>query len=270
MSDGTESRSSRSRLLWIAGPLVVATLIAAAWGLPNLMAGSAGPTQGPLPPPPGPWPTTGTFQVGFDSATEAEKKTVLAALEARSDVSEVRYRSAEQEWKEYQEAGELTWIRDGGHEFGREDMSDSIVGVLLDRSKSDEISRVIEALPGVDAVYSQGDGFWYGKAQVTLRLCLLKPIEGAGCRQPLTTAQQKAVVEAIRGTPEVEAFYFEDPEHATKDLRARTDSDFTAGVSYYHLKLDDPDDVPTVIGRFRGMEGLWQARPVERCLLATC
>src|SRR5690348_213887 len=112
MSDGAEPRSSRSRLLWIAGPLVVATLIATAWGLPRLLAGSAGPAQGPLPPPPGPWPTTGTFQVGFDSATEAEKKTVLAALEARSDVSEVRYRSARQEWKEWKEAGEFTWIRD--------------------------------------------------------------------------------------------------------------------------------------------------------------
>ncbi|MBB2743676.1 UNVERIFIED_ORG: hypothetical protein FHR35_003512 [Microbispora rosea subsp. rosea] len=268
MSDGTEPRSSRSRLLWIAGPLVVATLIAAAWGVPRLLAGSAGPPQGPLPPPPGPWPTTGTFEVGFgSSATEAEKKAVLAAVEDRSDVREVRYRSAEQDWKEYQESGKLTWIRDGGHEFGREDMSDTVVGVLLDRSKSEEFSRVIDALPGVDGVYSQGDGFWYGKAHVTLRLCLRKPMEGAGCRKPLTTAQQNAVVEAIRGTPEVEAFYFEDPEHATKDLRARTDSDFTAGVSYYHLKLRDPDDVPAVIGRFRGMEGLWQARPVERCLL---
>ncbi|MBD3144858.1 permease-like cell division protein FtsX [Microbispora bryophytorum] len=267
MSDGTESRFSRSRLLWIVGPLVVVTLIAA-WGLPRLLAG---PPQGPLPPPPGPWPTTGTFGVGFgSSATEAEKKAVIAALEARPDVREVRYRSAEQEWKEYQESGRLTWIRDSGQEFGREDMSDSIVGVLLNRSKSDELSRTIRGLPGVDGVYRQGDGFWYGKAHVTLRLCLRKPMEGAGCREPLTTAQQDAVVKAIRGTPEVEAFYFEDPEHATKDLRARTDSDFKAGVSYYHLKLKDPDDVPTVIDRFRGMKGLWQARPVERCLLAEC
>lgn len=62
-------------------------------------------------------------------------------------------------------------------------------------------------------------------------------------------------------------FYFEDPAHATKDLRSRTSSDFTAEVSYYHLKLKDPDDIPTVIERFRGMKGLWQARPVERCLL---
>ncbi|MGI5156075.1 permease-like cell division protein FtsX [Microbispora sp. CA-102843] len=267
MSDGAEQRSSRSRLPWIAGPLVVAVLIAAAWGLPRLLAGSAGPPQGPLPPPPGPWPTTGTFQVGFGSATEAEKKAVLAALAARPDVREVRYRSAEQDWEEYQETRKLTWITDGGYEFGREDMSDSIIGVLLDRSKSDEFSREIEALPGVDGVYSQGDGFWYGKAHVTLRLCLRKPIEGAGCRKPLTTEQQEAVVKAVRGTPEVEAFYFEDPEHATKDLRSRTDIDFTAGVSYYHLKLRDLDDVPTVIDRFRGMEGLWQARPVERCLL---
>lgn len=267
MSEGAEPRSSRVRLLWIAGPLVVAALIAAAWGLPRMLAGPAGPPQGPLPPPPGPWPTTGTFQVGFDTAAESEKEAVLAALKARPDLGEVRYRSAEQEWAEYQESRKLVWIKDGGAEFDREDMSDSIVGVLLDRSKSEELSRVIEALPGVDAVYSQGDGFWYGKAEVTLRLCLRKPIEGVGCRKPLTTAQQNAVAEAIRGTPEVEAFYFEDPEHATKDLRARTDSDFTASVSYYHLKLKDPDDVPAVIDRFRGMEGLWQARPVERCLL---
>ncbi|WP_182901362.1 permease-like cell division protein FtsX [Microbispora sp. H10830] len=266
MSDGTEPRSSRSRLLWIAGPLVVAVLIAAAWGLPRLLAG---PPQGPLPPPPGPWPTTGTFEVSVGSATEAEKRAVIAALEARPDVREVKYQSAEQEWKEYQESRKLTWSTsdDPLHEWQREDMTDSIVGVLLDRSKSREFSRAIRALPGVDGVYPQGDGFWYGKTHVTLRLCLRKPIEGTGCREPLTTAQQDAIVKAVRGTPEVEAFYFEDPEHATKDLRARTDSDFTAGVSYYHLKLKDPEDVPVVIDRFRGMEGLWQARPVERCLL---
>ncbi|WP_182906648.1 permease-like cell division protein FtsX [Microbispora sp. H13382] len=122
----------------------------------------------------------------------------------------------------------------------------------------------------MDGVFPQGDGFWYGEAHVTLRLCLPKPGEGTGCPAALTTAQQDANVEAIRGTSEVETFYFEDPKHAIKDLRCRTDSDFTAEVSYYHLKLKDPDDVATVIDRFRGMKGLWQARPVERCLLAEC
>ncbi|MEW9533862.1 hypothetical protein [Microbispora sp. NPDC049125] len=260
--------AERGRAPWkaVAAVCAVVLLAAAAWGVPRVLRETP---RGPLAPPSGPWPTTGTFTVGVDWATVQEREAVMAALKARPDVRDVSFQSAEREWAKDKESAKLIWIR--GHEwpypYTQHLTNDSVIGTLLDRSKSADLDADIGAMPGVQGVYPLGDGFWYGKADVTLRLCPEKPDDEHGCRAPLTAAQRDAIVSAIRDTSEVEVFYFEDPAHATRDLRSQTARDLTSKVSFYQLKLKEPGDLAAVIDRFRGMDGLWQVRPVARCLL---
>ncbi len=257
-----------SSRIWVIVGVVVVALVAVGVGPQFFKA----PPAGPLAPPDGPWHITGTYWVDMkDDVTQRQRDAVIARLKSDPNVHEAVWRNEDEEVAEILKLTKDLWIR-GAEPETESDIdwaSDSIKGVFVDSGEAAEATqKVVDAMPGVEGLHIQNDYFWWGKADLSLWLCPQEPsTEGSGCRQGLTEEQQEAVVDVIRDTDEVEAFYFEDNAHVAKVIKAWTNIDSTVDSPRYHLKLRDPAAISEVAARFREMDGLHEVRPVLRAML---
>jgi hypothetical protein len=238
----------------------------------------------PLPPPDGPWPQTGYLGVylcgestdqwehcrGRGTVTAVERRRIEAALRGVPEVAGFRFVTREQALAAFREGEPPNALEPGRSEallrlMRAEDMPESY-DVVLRPGDWAGIRRRIEPLAGVSNVSIFRDAFWWGKADVVIRLCPRSNLEKrCASRGAATEAEKEAVLDRIHSVPGVEAVYFEDRPHALKVLRhvwwegIDLGGDLPALNESFYLKLDRPPvmrDLAPFFTDLTGVEGL--------------
>ncbi|MEV4378662.1 permease-like cell division protein FtsX [Streptosporangium sp. NPDC049644] len=288
-SPGWGSRARRragGRRALLTGAVVAAVLLGAVGsvGSPLLEGTARGATSpdGPWPgnkkvsPPPGDWPEGGTFDVFLckdqDSFKQCRKRGITAkqkrALEARlramPEVAEVEFESREEAYATFREQNadnkvllSAIWL---------EDMPESFKGRLHRWRDLAPFGSAMNKVPGVSNVFTFGEFFWQGRADVTVSLCGRKgTIFACKGRGPATARERKAVGARLVALRESESVYFENVAHARRVFAYRwgqKSSDAPLPESY-HVKVADPAGVPAVIDAVKGMAGVGPVRRVD-------
>ncbi|MFI9556394.1 permease-like cell division protein FtsX [Nonomuraea endophytica] len=247
----------------------------------NSRTGAVERAVAPLPPPQGPWPTSGSLMVmlcskdsGFRQchghATDGQKRNLEQVLKQLPGVSGVRFVDQEESLREHREAF--------GHNKSSvraSDMPESFEAELKVMNVK-HVTR-LEKVPGVAAVYTWGTNFWLGKAHAQVRLCAPRNSPGA-CedRGQATDRERDAVFEVLRNIEGVRKIYLEPREHAIRSWRQvlvdttlkRKTIELLIGENF-HLVLDDPADLAPISAAVKGLAG---ADEVSRhvCGAAAC
>ncbi|MEU6426015.1 permease-like cell division protein FtsX [Microbispora sp. NPDC046973] len=215
LSFGDDRREPESRTNPFRKPLVVAGLVAvlvvalAAGGVVAYRA-----SREPSPPPDGPWPRTGTFLIHLcgssgeyceGAATAAQRREVERALASHMETRGYRRLTAAQALAIARQDRRIGDVLD---EYL---LRRAVYGGVLAPGDWRRALGEVQRLPGVEYVESYRDDFWWGKADVAVRLCR-KDCEGG-------TADRQAVLDRIRALPGVDEIYFEDAEHAATVMR---------------------------------------------------
>jgi FtsX-like permease family protein len=228
------------------------------------------------PPPAGPWPQGGTFNIFLcgegnvwknchkRAITSKQKRALEARLRAMPQVTEVEFESKKEALANYraQNADNKLLLS----VIQLEDMPESFEGRIRRRADIVPVTSIFEKMAGVSNVFTWGGFFWEGKADVRIGLC--EPAEASGTcdgRDGATPLDRERIEARLKTVEGIDKVYFEDSAHATKvfSFQWMRKMSIPQGFSEsYYVKLADPGDAQTLIDTVKAMSGVGSAGTV--------